>query len=143
MFEELNKIEVSGVSYPVKCDMAVLEQLQEIFGSIEKAEEGLLDWEPKLDKDGKKIVKKIEEDGEEKEVIETQFKWPRIKNINTAFYYMANEGAEISGQKLPFATVKEAARVIDKTPTEMARLLHQEFIRCFKRKNSQTTQKME
>ena len=37
MFEELNKIEVSGVSYPVKCDMAVLEQLQEIFGFNRKS----------------------------------------------------------------------------------------------------------
>lgn len=142
MFEEMNTIEVSGVKYPIKCDMAVLEQLQEIFGSIEKTEEGLLDWEPKLDENGEKIVKKVEENGEEKEMIETRFKWPRIKNINTAFYYMANEGAEIAGEKPPFKSVKEAARAIDKTPIEMARILHQEFIKCFERKNRLTTQEM-
>ncbi len=38
MFEELKYIELSGEKYPVKCDMVVLEKIQDEFGSLDKYE---------------------------------------------------------------------------------------------------------
>ena len=41
MFEELKYIELSGEKYPVKCDMVVLEKIQDEFGSLEEFEKRL------------------------------------------------------------------------------------------------------
>ena len=55
MFEELKYIELSGEKYPVKCDMVVLEKIQDEFGSLEEFEKKITPWEPKLDEAGEKI----------------------------------------------------------------------------------------
>lgn len=139
MFEKMNQIELSGIMYPIKCDMAVLEQIQETFGSIDEFETGLIDWEYKLDENGNKILKEAKENEEEKVPV-TEFKWPRAKSVNAAVFYMVNEGMEMEGKEPPFSSIKEAARAIDIPIVDIARIVHGEFMRCFTRKNQNTTQ---
>lgn len=135
MFEEMKCIELSGISYPIKCDMVVLEQIQDMFGSIDDFEKGILDWEFEYDENGKKIVEKRGENGETVEYFKTKFKFPKAKNINAALFFMANEGSEIARKKPPFKSIKEAARVIDMPLSQISRRLHEEFMRCFREKN--------
>lgn len=135
MFEKMEHIELSGTSYPIKCDMVVLEQIQDMFGSIDEFEEGILDWEFKYDENGEKIVEKREENGKVVEYVKVKSKFPKIKKINAALFYMVNEGSEIEGKEPPFKSIKEAARVIDMPLSEISKCLHKEFKRCFQRKN--------
>ena len=55
MFEELKYIELSGENYPVKCDMVVLEKIQNEFGSLDKFETKNYPWVPILDAEGEKV----------------------------------------------------------------------------------------
>lgn len=145
MFEEMNRIELSGVSYPIKCDMVVLERIQEEYGSIDDFENDILTWEYVLDEKGEKIMKTAKKkDGdnpEDEEIPETQFRWPKAKAVNFAVYCMVNEGMEIEGKERPFKSVQDAARAIDTHLVETAITLHNEFMRCFKRKNHPSTQR--
>lgn len=135
MFEKMEQITLSGITYPIKCDMVVLEQLQEMFGSIEEFEDGILDWEYEYDENGEKIIREIEKDGEKTEYAKTKFRFPQAKNVNAAVFFMVNEGMEIAGNEPPFKTTKEAARVIDMPLLEISKLIRDEFMRCFRRKN--------
>lgn len=135
MFEKMEHITLSGTSYPIKCDMAVLEQLQETFGSIEEFEDGILNWDYEYDENGEKIILEIEKDGEKVEYPKIKSRIPKAKNINAAVFYMVNEGMEIEGKEPPFETIKEAARAIDMPISKISGLVHKEFMRCFRRKN--------
>lgn len=135
MFEKMEHIELSGKSYPIKCDMVVLEQIQDMFGTIEEFENGIVDWEPVCDENGKEIIEEREEKGKIVKYVRTKFKFPKVKNINAAVFFMVNEGAEIEGGKPPFKTVKEAARAIDMPLSQISKCLHKEFRRCFQKKN--------
>ena len=35
MFEKMNEITLSGEVYPLRCDMVVLEQIQDAYGTVE------------------------------------------------------------------------------------------------------------
>lgn len=137
MFEELKRITLSGESYPIKCDMVVLERLQEEFESISAFEDKLIPWEPKLNKEGKEVK------GKNGKTIYTA-RIPDIKAVNTALYLMVNEGEEImaeSERRAPeLFTRDQIARKIDLTPVDIADQLHDEFLRCLKLKNEKTTQ---
>lgn len=137
MFEGLEYIELSGEKYPIKCDLLVLERIQEEFGSINEFEDGLLTWEPERDEKGFEI---LGEDGEPK----YKGKFPSMKAVNAALYYMAVEGEAIIAEKerrKPRPITKEAlVRKVDMRPTRLANILHGEFYRCFRLKNQETTQ---
>ena len=45
MFEEMKKIVMQGKEYPIKCDLLVLEKLQQEFGSLNDFENGLITME--------------------------------------------------------------------------------------------------
>lgn len=137
MFEELNCIVLSGESYPVKCDMVVLEKIQEEFGSITDFENRLIPWEPKLGEDGKQVKA---ENGNP--IFMGRF--PDIKVVNAALHFMVNEGEEIIAERESRAPNmkgrKELARKVDLTPIDIADQLHEEFKRCLRVKNGETTQ---
>ncbi len=46
MFEEMNTIELTGRKYPIKCDLLVLEKIQDKYGTIGEFEQKLMTWEP-------------------------------------------------------------------------------------------------
>lgn len=140
MFEELNCIVLSGESYPIKCDMVVLEKIQEEFGSITDFEDRLIPWEPKLDEDGKQVKA---ENGNP--VFMGRF--PDIKVVNAALHFMVNEGEEIAAEResrTPNLWERtKLARKVDLTPIAIADQLHEEFQRCLRIKNGKTTQDQE
>lgn len=137
MFEELKYIEMSGKRYPIKCDLVVLENIQNEFGDLNEFEDGLTIWEPKLDENGEVVTDK---DGEEV----YKGKFPNMKAVNTALYLMAREGEEIEAEKEKrkpvFLSRNELVRKADINPRELARQLHDEYYRCFHIKNVKTTQ---
>lgn len=128
MFEGLNRITLSGEKYPIKCDLLVLEKIQEEFGTINDFEKLILNWES------------IKIDGEEQK----KAKLPSAKAVNFSLPLMINEGIEIENelteQKRPLVNRKEIIRKVDMRLTDIASLLHDEFAQCFKTKNAETTQ---
>lgn len=140
MFEELSYITLSGEKYPIRCDLLVLEKIQEEFGSINDFEEGLITWEAELDENGEEIL-----DEDEKPKVKGKF--PDMKTVNTALYFMVNEGeailAEREGRKAVERTREELVRKVDAAPTALANVLHNEFYRCFHIKNQKTTENQE
>lgn len=92
MFEEMNTIELSGEKYPIKCDLLVLEKIQDKYGTIGEFEQKLMTWEPDLDEDGNKI---IDDDGKTK----YHGKFPNAGAVNDALTWMVNEGEAITAEK--------------------------------------------
>lgn len=137
MFEELKSIILSGESYPIKCDLVVLERIQEEFGSIREFEEMLIPWEPKLDKEGKEVK------GEKGNTL-YKARFPSVKAVNSALYLMAKEGEEIMAEyenRAPKVLSRtQIARKSDLTLIDIADQLHDEFLRCLSAKNGETTQ---
>ena len=137
MFEELKYIELSGEKYPVKCDMVVLEKIQNVFGSLDKFETKIYPWVPILDAEGEKVR---DEDGK----VETEFQMPDIQTVNTALFFMVNEGEEIAaekeGREPRSYSRNEIVRKVDISPVSLALKLHTEYYRCFELKNEKTTQ---
>lgn len=137
MFESIKTyIELQEERLPIKCDLLVLEKIQEEYRSISAFEEGLITWEAEQDKDGNEVRG---EDGE----VRYKGKIPDMKVVNTALYLMANEGEEILAEqekRPPKAyTREELARKVNLRPTILANILHGEFYRCFQIKNPETT----
>ena len=52
MFDKLNYIELSGELYPIKCDMLVLERIQDKYNDISEFENGITGFQPKIGEDG-------------------------------------------------------------------------------------------
>lgn len=137
MFEELKFIELSGEKYPVKCDLVVLEKIQDEFGSLDEFEKKIYPWNPVLDEAGEKIR---DENGN----VETEFQMPDIPTVNTALFFMVNEGEEIEaekeGREPRSYSRNEIVRKVDISPVILALKLHTEYYRCFELKNEKTTQ---
>ena len=137
MFEELKYIELSGEKYPVKCDLVVLEKIQDEFGSLDTIETKIYPWVPILDAEGEKVM---DEEGN----VETEFQMPDIPAVNTALFFMVNEGEEIAaekeGREPRSYSRNEIARKVDISPVRLALKLHEEYYRCFELKNEKTTQ---
>lgn len=140
MFERLHTIILSGEKYPIKCDLLVLEKIQEEFGSINAFEEGLITWEPVLDENGEEVQ---QEDG----TIKCRGRLPDIKVLNAALYFMVGEGEVIQAAeegRAPRTMEKaEIIRKVDIQPQKLANQLHDEFYRCFYIKNGKATQNQE
>lgn len=137
MFEELQYIELSGKKYPIKCDLVVLERIQDEFGDLNEFEDGLVTWELELDENGAAV-----KDERGQKIYKGKF--PDMKAVNTALYLMAREGEEITAEKEKrkpvFLSRNEIVRKADVNPRTLARQLHEEYYRCFHIKNAMTTQ---
>ena len=140
MFEKLNYIELSGEKYPIKCDILVLEKIQEEYGDMSSFENGIRGFTPNVDENGEIV---INEDG----LMVGMSGTPNIKMINKALIWMIREGIEIekedSQKEYPDFTDMALLRKVDMTPKELGAAIHAEFNRCFARKNGKTTQREE
>lgn len=136
MFDKLNYIELSGEKYPIKCDIIVLEEIQDEYESLQEFENGIRGFVPNRDEDGEII---INEEG----LMTGTSGTPNIKMLNKALVWMVKEGIEIAkeaGGDCAEITEKTLLRKVDLPPRELGQLLHEEFLRCFARKNQNTTQ---
>lgn len=132
MFEKLNHIELSGESYPIKCDLLVLEKIQDEYGDLSDFENKLTGFVPDIDEYGEYVRN-------EEGLFVGKRKTPEIKILRKVLIWMIEEGMEIEGEKNELSE-KEIMRKADMSPGELGQILHEEFNRCFQRKNGQTTQ---
>lgn len=137
MFEEMNMIVLSGKEYPMKCDNLVLEKIQDKYENLGKYENMLNGFVPELDEYGEEVRN---EDG----LLVGHYKMPDIKIINEAAVWFIQEGLAIkreeNKEEIPEISDRTLIRQIDFNPRELSTILHQEFSRCFERKNATTTQ---
>ena len=148
MFEEMKKIVLSGETYPIKCDLVVLEMAQNKYGSISNFEDGLITWEKVPDEDGEPVldedgIPKLDEKGEPVKAEKVQGKFPDVQTVNDALYWMIKEGetcaAEQEGRTRKEIAREELLRKADMRLIALANTLHDEFFRCLMQKNEETT----
>ncbi len=132
MFEKPNKIALSGSEYPIKCDMLVLEKIQEKYGDLAKFENKIRKFIPDVDEEGDY---KRNEAG----LVIGHYEYPEISALMDLTYWCICEGMEIEGLECEFSRT-ELIRMIDITPLELSEIMHNEYVGCFERKNPQTAQ---
>lgn len=131
MFEAMRYIELSGEKYPLKCDILVLERIQEEYEDLSDFENKLTGFQPEVDEVGEFVRN---EDG----YMVGRYGIPDAKTVRKALVWMVQEGLDIEGKES--VEEKELVRKVDISPVELGKLLRNEFSRCFERKNAQTTQ---
>jgi hypothetical protein len=131
MIEKLNHIVLAGETYPIKCDLAVLEAVQEEYGRIGIFEEKLSGLRPTGEKgeNGKELYQKGE---------------PSMKAVRFALPLMVNEGIDIEnrleGTDRKHISDEDLKELFSEVNTyEVAALLYLEFCRCFDSKNQRST----
>lgn len=139
MFDKLQYIELSGQSIPYKCDLFVLEKIQDKYGSLSEYENRLSGFTPSKDENGENIRN-------EKGYLVGTSEQPDISVLNDTLIWMVEEGLEIereAGKETVSITNRGLIRMVDMSPRELSEILHEEFNRCFKRKNVKTMQSKE
>lgn len=132
---EMNYITLSGKEYPIRCDMLVLEKIQDAFGDVSEFENKLMGFTPSVDKNGE-----TKKDAEGRTIGISGI--PDIRALKVALYEMIKEGTEVDGTEFK-EKPETLLRAADMTPRELSIILHGEFMRCFQRKNQGTTQNKE
>lgn len=126
--EKLKRIMIAKKTYPMKCDLNVLEALQEEFGSVNEFERLLLGIRMQKDEEGRQLYTK---DGEPQIYIVE----PSIKAIKVALPLMINEGLAIeAAEKGGVAEHVEELDVIagcDISFELLSRMIHEEYKKCF------------
>lgn len=132
MFERPNSITLSGEKFPIKCDLAVLEKIQDAYGSIMAFEKQIYTFVPKLDDKGEIVT---DENGM---MIGNVVTPASITALFNALRWMVDEGCEILkdlGEPVPEYTPEKLKRMVDMPPYQLSEIVHNEFLRCFERKN--------
>lgn len=132
MFERPNSITLSGEEFPIKCDLVVLEKIQDVYGSIITFEKQIYTFVPKLDDQGDIVT---DEDGM---MIGNVVTPASITALFNALRWMVDEGCEILkdlGEPVPEYTPEKLKRMVDMPPYQLSEIVHAEFTRCFERKN--------
>lgn len=137
MFEKMNYIELSGVKYPFKCDILVLERIQDKYKDLAEFENKLSGFIPGVDEDGEYTR------NDEGRII-GYYGEPNMEALGDFLAWTIEEGIEIereeSGAEMEIPERKKLIRSVDLAPREIMEILRKEFARCFKRKNGKPTQ---
>jgi len=127
---DMNKVQIGEREYPIKCDIEVLECLQDDFGSLDTFEKSLQgikeatneDGSVKCDKDGNPMYIQGE---------------PSLKVIRKTLAYMLHEGLEISGESVSADEVLSIIKFCD-NPFEISTILYKEYVDSLQVKNVET-----
>mgnify|MGYP000354433948 CR=1 FL=1 len=130
---EMNKFSFKGDSFPIRCDLLVLEKIQERVGDIMDAENEIRGFKPRIDADG---------------VVDTTTgRWtiPSISLVTQSLVWMMEEAREITNGQYAIPSVKDLKQQTDYTIGEMATIVYKEFSSCIagkkKKKNRNTKKK--
>ena len=93
--KDLQRFEFDGVSYPYKCDLVVLEKIQDRVGDLVVAEDKIRGFLPRIDSDG------VMDRSTGRNVP------PDIGLTVDALTWMIEEGIEITGEELTAPTAQE------------------------------------
>lgn len=115
---EMNKFSFRGDSFPLRCDLLVLEKIQERVGDIMDAENEIRGFKPRVDSDG---------------VIDTTVgRWtiPNISLVTQSLVWMMEEAREITNGQYAIPSVKDLKQQTDYTIGELATIVYKEFSLC-------------
>lgn len=118
--ENKHEIELSGKSYPIKCDMIVLNKVQDKYGDLDTFRFKLSGLIPILDDDGNITY---DEDGT---VRNNGIGVPDPRPVSDALVWMIQEGAAIAGDPEP--DEKDILRDVDIPLSQLKWIVHGEYI---------------
>lgn len=129
--EKMKRILIDGRTYPYKIDLNVLETIQDRYGSISQFERELLGYQFRMDDNGDQVYT---EDGEP-----VMYRVePSIRAIKMVLPAAINEGLAIEAEIMGKEYVPIAEEAVFRNCTIsyelLARMLHEEFKRCFETK---------
>ena len=126
MFDKLGYIELSGEKYPIKCDMLVLEQIQDKYTDLSDFENRISGFKPNITEDG---TPETTEEG----LIKGVSGPPDMKALQDGLIWMIREGIDIEKEEnekdYPELTDKQLIRRIDIQPKELGRIMKEEYNR--------------
>lgn len=137
MFDTFTKIEIAGGERPIKCNIEVLAALQDRFGTLNNFEKAILGVEEILEKDGK--PKKDDEGNILYSVGEPSL---RAIIISLPLFLKAGyDDAIEQGEAKEQPDLKKSIKDMDFDYIKAAKLIHDEFQRCYERKNLKAPQR--
>lgn len=126
--ETMSKFSFRGDSFPIRCDLLVLEKIQDKVGDIMDAENLIRGFEPRVDSDG---------------VIDTTTgRWtiPNIGLVTQALVWMMEEARAVTNGQYSIPSVTDLKQQDEYTIGELATIVYKEFSSCIagkkKRKNN-------
>ena len=126
---EMTKFSFRGDSFPIRCDLLVLEKIQERVGDIMDAENEIRGFKPRVDSDG---------------VVDTTVgRWtiPNISLVTQSLVWMMEEAREITNGQYAIPSVKDLKQQTDYTIGEMATIVYKEFSSCIAGKKKKKTRR--
>lgn len=125
---EMTKFEFRGDSFPLRCDLLVLEKIQERVGDIQIAEYEIKGFKPRIDADG---------------VMDTSTgRWtiPNVSLVIQSLIWMMEEAKNITNGQYQIPTVTDLKQQDDYTISELSLIVYKEFSSCIAGKKKKKTQ---
>lgn len=126
--ETMNKFSFRGDSFPLRCDLLVLEKIQERVGDIQIAEYEIKGFKPRIDADG---------------VMDTSTgRWtiPNISLVIQSLIWMMEEARSITNGQYQIPSVQDLKQQDDYTISELSLIVYKEFSSCIAGKKKKKTQ---
>lgn len=124
---EMTKFEFRGDSFPIRCDLLVLEKIQERVGDIMDAENMIRGFKPRVDSDG---------------VVDTTVgRWtiPSIGLVTQSLVWMMEEARAVTNGQYSIPSVQDLKQQDDYTINELATIVYREFSACIAGKKKKKT----
>lgn len=125
--ETMTKFSFRGDSFPLRCDLLVLEKIQERVGDIMDAENEIRGFKPRVDSDG---------------VVDTTTgRWtiPNIGLVVQSLIWMMEEARSITNGQYQIPSVQDLKQQDDYTIGELATIVYKEFSSCIAGKKKKKT----
>lgn len=126
---EMAKFKYKGDELPLRCDLLVLEKIQEKVGDIQIAEYEIKGFKPRIDSDG---------------VMDTTAgRWtlPNISLVIQSLIWMLEEAREVTNGQYQIPSVKDLKQQDDYTINELSLIVYKEFSACIAGKKKKKTVK--
>ena len=126
--ETMTKFSFRGDSFPIRCDLLVLEKIQERVGDIQIAEYEIKGFKPRIDADG---------------VMDTSTgRWtiPNIGLVIQSLIWMMEEAKNITNGQYQIPTVTDLKQQDDYTISELSLIVYKEFSACIAGKKKKKNQ---
>lgn len=130
--ETMTKFSFRGDSFPLRCDLLVLEKIQNHVGDIMDAENEIRGFKPRVDQDG---------------VIDTTTgRWtiPSIGLVTQSLVWMMEEARSVTNGQYQIPSITDLKQQDDYTISELATIVYKEFSSCIagkKKKKTRNTKK--
>lgn len=126
---EMTKFSFRGDSFPIRCDLLVLEKIQDKTGDIMDAENLIRGFKPRVDSDG---------------VIDTTTgRWtiPDISLVTQSLVWMMEEARAVTNGQYSIPTTQDLKQQDDYTINDLATIVYKEFSSCIAGKKKKKTRR--